>query len=899
MTTSQLLNITATEAQARATAFDVESYQVELDLSWDGEVFGSRTEVHFTAADRASIAPEYSFIDFVGDSLREVSLNGINLPTDEYHGARIALPVEHLADTNVLVVDAVARYTNTGEGLHRFVDPVDNETYLYSQFEVPDSRRVFTVFEQPDLKATFQFTVIAPDHWTVISNQPTPDPIPLELLAGAGVTGLRDDTAHHPRGHLARWEFTPTPRLSSYVTALIAGPYYSVHSTATSTTGREIPLGLYCRASIAEYLDGDNLFEITRQGFDFFEHEFNTPYPFEKYDQLFVPEFNAGAMENAGAVTFLEDYVFRGPVAEQLVERRAITILHEMAHMWFGDLVTMRWWNDLWLNESFAEFVSHVAAVQNTRFDQAWTTFSAVEKTWAYRQDQLSTTHPIVADIRDLNDVLVNFDGITYAKGASVLRQLVAYVGHDAFVEGVRRYFHTHAYGNTALKDLLGELQLASGRDLAEWSELWLRSSGINTLEPQLQLAEDGETISCLQILQSSQHSETPLRPHRAVVGCYRNDPAHPERLIRAERIELDITGETTEVHVPAGTKVPDILLVNDEDLTYAKVVLDPDSARTTIDRLSDVADSGARAVLWGALWHMTRDGVLSASAFISTLLKHLGAETHSSLIFTLIRQLNTALNRYVPASHQPQIRHTVAEKLWELATAAPAGSDTQLQFFKAFILHARHHQLEILSEVLSYGAHGQDPRLPGLVLSDELRWDALTSLVAGGYAGVTEIEAAAQADTTATGALSRHKAMAARPEAQAKADTWSRLVEADMSNTTQRQTIIGFNRVHDRAVLEPFIDQYFEVIDTVWGQRSHEMAETFAEGLFPGWDVSESTLEKASTVLASTNHSALQRVLAENRDDLIRSLRAQRAFETTPSGNHRSTGSTNETNDA
>ncbi|MEO7744755.1 MAG: aminopeptidase N, partial [Actinomycetota bacterium] len=444
------MNLTREEARERASHLTVTSYDVQLDLTSSEQTFRSETVVSFSS----STPGASTFIDLVARTVHSVELNGRALdPAVVADGIRIQL--DDLAADNLLRVVADCPYMNTGEGLHRFVDPVDKEVYLYSQFEVADSRRVFTVFEQPDLKATFTFTVTAPNHWTVVSNSITPDPEPAP-------------------GGTAVFRFEATPVLPSYVTAIIAGPYHVERDELVSSDGRVIPLGVFCRQSLAADLDAGNIVEVTRQGFEYFERSFDRAYPFTKYDQLFVPEFNAGAMENAGAVTFLETYVFRSAVPEAMVERRALTILHELAHMWFGDLVTMRWWNDLWLNESFAEWASTSAQAANTRWPWAWTTFGTAEKSWAYRQDQLPSTHPIVADIRDLQDVEVNFDGITYAKGASVLKQLVAYVGEAEFVRGLQQYFAAHAYGNTELVDLLRELESTSGRDLRGWSEQWL-----------------------------------------------------------------------------------------------------------------------------------------------------------------------------------------------------------------------------------------------------------------------------------------------------------------------------------------------------------------------------------------------------------------------------------------
>ena len=509
------MNLTRAEARERAELIAVDSYEVSLDLTRGEKVFGSTTAVKFTATPGSS-----TFIDAVTHTVHSVTLNGRELdPAEVSDGIRIQLP--DLAAENELLVVADAPYMNTGEGLHRFVDPVDNEVYLYTQFEVPDSRRMFAVFEQPDLKASFTFTVTAPSHWDVVSNSPTP--VPVETIPG------------EDGGARSVWEFAPTPRLSSYVTALITGPYQSVRSEVTSADGKVTPLGVFARKSLMQYLDADNIFDLTRQGFEFFEAQFGCPYPFEKYDQLFVPEFNAGAMENAGAVTILEGYVFRSKVTDAQVERRAITVLHELAHMWFGDLVTMRWWNDLWLNESFAEYMSHLAAVENTKFDHAWTTFASVEKSWAYRQDQLPTTHPIFAEINDLQDVEVNFDGITYAKGASVLRQLVAWVGPEEFMAGVREYFRKHSWQNTELSDLMVELEKASGRDLDHWGRLWLETAGVNTLKPELSVGEDGN-ISSFAILQSATEAQPTIRPHRLAVGFYNLDGAG-----KLERVHREI----------------------------------------------------------------------------------------------------------------------------------------------------------------------------------------------------------------------------------------------------------------------------------------------------------------------------------------------------------------------
>ena len=862
MSTAARLNITREDAADRAAALDVDVYDVVLDLTRPRGQFGSATTVSFRAADAA--VGTTTWIDFVASQAPTVSLNGQRLDTSNYDGARIA--VGPLAAENTLVVEGEADYTTTGEGLHRFVDPVDDEVYLYTQFEVPDSRRMFAVFEQPDLKAAFRFTVTARADWAVVSNQPTPEPVP----AGVDEQGRATAT----------WSFSATPRISSYITALVAGPYRSTHSELTSSDGRTIPLGVFCRASLFEHLDAENIFELTRQGFEFFESQYGHPYPFEKYDQLFVPEFNAGAMENAGCVTFVENYVFRSRVPDAVVERRAITILHELAHMWFGDLVTMRWWNDLWLNESFAEFMSTLAAAENTRYTGAWTTFSSMEKSWAYRQDQLSSTHPIKAEIRDLDDVLVNFDGITYAKGASVLRQLVAWVGQENFMAGVREYIAKHAWTNTQLPDLMVELEKASGRDLSEWTRLWLETSGVNTLRVEVDEASDG-TVSELRLVQShpdgsaTRPGEAVLRPHRMAVGFYDVDAASGA-LVRTRRFELDVDGETTVVSEAAGTARPALILPNDDDLAYAKIRLDESSWAVAGERLKDVAESLPRTLLWNAAWDTTRDGEASAEWFVRLVLANIGEESDSTVVQTLLRQVSTALNQYLPDAQSDALRIDVADRLWELAREAEAGSDSQLQFVKALAVHARTDAQTHVLESLWDGS----VELPGLELSADLRWELLTGLVAAGKAGEAEIAQAEAEDATATGALAAAQARAAVPTAEAKRQAWEQTVAGTVSNAMQRQVLTGFQRTHDASLLAPYADEYFARIEQIWNSRSHEMAEPAAILGFPSSQVSEETVNRATALVERVRetNAGLARTVAECRDDMVRALNARQA---------------------
>ncbi|MDQ0664010.1 aminopeptidase N [Arthrobacter ulcerisalmonis] len=848
------MNLTRAEARERAELINVESYDVSLDLTRGGEVFGSTTTVKFTASPGSA-----SFIDAVTRTVHSVTLNGRSLdPATVSDGVRIQLP--GLAEQNELTVVADMPYMNTGEGLHRFVDPVDNEAYLYTQFEVPDSRRMFTVFEQPDLKATFAFTVTAPPHWDVISNSPTPEP--------SEAPPAEDGTAR------SVWTFAPTPRLSSYVTALIAGPYQSVRSEVTSSDGRVIPLGVFARKSLMQYLDADNIFELTRQGFGFFEAQFGCPYPFEKYDQLFVPEFNAGAMENAGAVTILEGYVFRSKVTNAQIERRAITVLHELAHMWFGDLVTMRWWNDLWLNESFAEYMSHLAAVEATSFTSAWTTFASVEKSWAYRQDQLPTTHPIFAEINDLQDVEVNFDGITYAKGASVLRQLVAWVGPEQFMAGVREYFAKHSWQNTELRDLLVELEKASGRDLDDWGRQWLETAGVNTLRPELDVDPDGKLLS-FAILQSAVPEWPTIRPHRLAVGFY--DLNSAGKLERVHREELDVDGERTEVPGLAGLARPDLILINDDDLAYAKVRLDPKSLATATAHLKDFDQSLPRTLVWNSAWDAARDGETPARTYVELILSNVAAETDSSVILVQLRQLATTLNFYVAEEHREATAVAAVDRLWDLASGVPGGSDAQLQFIKSFALLARSaSQLDRVAGLLDGSLV-----LDGLAVDQDLRWEFVASLVAGARMGQEGIDAELERDNTSSGQNAAALAKAAIPTPEAKAAAWeSIVVKGNLSNALQGSAVTGFMRVLDRSLLEPYSEKYFAAVPGIVATRTHALAQQIVVGLYPALLTTQATIDRTDGFLASlpAESAALRRMMLENRDGVARALRARAA---------------------
>ena len=855
-------NLTRLEATKRSATVHTRSYDVVLDLTRGETLFRSTTTVRFTATPGAS-----TFIDLIAPTVRSITLNGRALdPTEVYEDSRIALM--DLTVDNELIVDADCAYMHTGEGLHRFTDPADGETYLYSQFEVPDSRRVFAVFEQPDLKASFTFTVTTPANWTVLSNSPTPEPTQTRASDGSG--------------EARTFAFAPTEPMSSYVTAIVAGPYVGTTDEYVASDGRSVPLGVYCRKSVVEYMDSEEILDLTKRGFAYYEELFATPYAFTKYDQIFVPEFNAGAMENAGCVTHRDDYIFRSRPVEARVERRAVTILHELAHMWFGDMVTMTWWNDLWLNESFAEFTSTLATAEITRWNQAWTTFQTLEKGWAYNQDQLSSTHPVAAEINDLHDVEVNFDGITYAKGASVLAALVGYVGRDNFFAGIQRYLAAHAYANAELSDLLRELEAVSGRDLSAWTRLWLQEAGVTTLRTQVTANTDGIITQAAIRQEIPADSPASLRPHRVAIGSYSLTGQGAEaRLERTGRIELDVDGELTPVPELVGTKRADILVLNDDDLTYAKVRLDEDSLARGLAHIEAFTESLPRSIVLASAWDMVRDGELAASHFLKAALRALSVEEHSSVIQGLLGRITTCLSGFLPPAVRRDLAPGTADRLLELARAATAGSDKQLQLVRALSAHAvTDEQLDAVTGLLE-----GTTALDGLDVDQDLRWDLLTGLVAAGRFGEEQIRTEEDRDRTTTGRERAAEARAAIPTPKAKQTTWRALVDdASMPNETQVRVLRGLANVERHPeLLEPFVAEYVDVIDSVWSSRTFHMAENLLTGLWSCVTVGLDGVDPAAALegwLGSHAEApaALRRIVRENLDDTRRTARAQAA---------------------
>ena len=859
-------NLTRIEAEERHGVVSAPiHYAVDLDLTVGAKDFASATTITFDAVPGST-----TFLDLIAETVTEVTLNGVALdPAAVVADSRIELA--GLTEHNEVTVKALCQYSNTGEGLHRSVDPSDGNVYLYSQFEVPDARRVYAVFDQPDLKATFDFSVLAAKSWIVTSNMPVASVEETDVVTAEGTLG------DHDAETTKRWVFQTTPVMSSYLTAVCAGPYAEWHTEYLNEDGRVVPMAQYCRQALAEAFakDVDYLFDITKAGFAFYAKTWGVPYPYAKYDQIYVPEYNAGAMENIGMVTIRDQYVFESKVTDALAERRVVTVLHELAHMWFGDYVTMKWWNDLWLNESFAEFTSTLATAEATEWHDAWATFCSGEKSWALGQDQLSTTHPIVAPINDLNDTYVNFDGITYAKGASVLKQLVFYVGRERFFQGIHNYLQKHAYANATLADLLGELEKTSGRDLRTWSAKWLEESGINTIATDVLTDEDG-TIERMTLTQTAAGESPVLRPHRLAIGFYDEDEA-TGLVTRVDRMELDVDGETTVAEAAAGKARPALILVNDDDLTYTKIRFDAASQDFAEANLHRFDDALARAVIWLAFWDMTREGEFPAERFVEMTLRLLAAETESTTFRYALSCMSATAHHYVAAGRRDGVLRHVAAELWKLAGAAEAGSDVQFQLVSAYLGYGEEGDAEFAAN--AHGLLDGSVTLEGLEIDNNLRWAILTALASVGELDDAGIDAELAKKKTTENRQFAFGAHASIPTAAAKEWAWDQAIRnTELTNSQLEAVAAGFASTSREDLIGPYAAKYFETVDWIWTNRTYHMAEALLTGLYPDHADPSALVELGDAWLAAHADAddALRRLIVENVDSSRRTLKVR-----------------------
>ncbi|MGI8336108.1 aminopeptidase N [Actinomadura scrupuli] len=845
--------LTRSEARSRARLLDVRSYEVDLDLTRGGQVFGSTTVIRFGCAEPGAA----TFVELRPAVLRGAVLNGRPLDPSSQAGGRLELP--GLALDNELRVEADMRYSRTGEGMHRFTDPADGEVYVYTQCGPDEASRVFACFDQPDLKAVLRLRVTAPRHWTVLGN-------------GAG--GQREP---------GRWEFDPTPPISSYLAAVVGGPLHSVRAEHDG-----IPLGLHCTRSLAAHLDADagEILGITRRGLDRYHELFEERYPFGKYDQAFVPELNFGAMENPGCVTFRDDFVFRSAVTGAEREVRAVVILHEMAHMWFGDLVTMRWWDDLWLNESFAEYMGHWVAVEAGPFPDAWTGFAVTRKPWGYDADQRPSSHPVAAQgIDDTAAALANFDGISYAKGASALRQLVAWVGEEAFLAGVNDHFARHRFGNADLADLLAALARSSGRDVHGWAERWLRTSGVDTLRAEMvELTGRPGTLRSASVVNlGTPGGSAPVRPHRVLVGAYDlvAGQGGPRRLVRRDRLEADLPatpGDDGTVRGPlpplARALRPDLLLVNDGDLGYAKVRLDPRSWEAVTEGLSTLEDGLSRALLWNTARDLVRDAELPPTGFLALAAAHLAAEPVVAVVEAVLDfGRRHVADRYLPASGRPAALATLAGVCTEMLRRTARDGDPGLRLAAVRGLIRCASAPDELGELREWSRAGRVPDGPDL--DPELRWLILLQLAALGAAGEEQIAAELARDPGATGRQGAARCRAALPGPEAKERAWRVLFgEGAFSRQELIATAQGFWQPARPETTAGFVERYFAEVPAT-GERGPAMARVFGGELFPVHAAAPGTVRAAEGCLSRTDLTpALRRVLADQSDDLRRAAR-------------------------
>jgi aminopeptidase N len=828
--------LTRAEAETRARDLTVQHYAIDLDLTRGEDVFGSTTVIRFTALRDCDTFAE----------LRPAALHGARLDGAALDPALLddnRLPLTGLAaGEHELRVEADMRYSRTGEGMHRFTDPADGEAYVYTQLFMADVQRVAAAFDQPDLKAVFDVEVTAPEEWTVLGN------------------GVAARTAP------GRWRMATTPPLATYFLAVAAGPF---HSVRTEHAG--LPFGLHCRRSLGPHLDRDaaELFDLTRRCFDRYHDLFTEPYPFDSYDQAFVPEFNAGAMENPGLVTLRDEYVFRSAVTPTEAQFRAVVIAHEMAHMWFGDLVTLRWWDDIWLNESFAEYMGYQVIAEATRFTGTWTDFGVSRKAWGSDADQRPSTHPVAPDpaaVPDTASALNNFDGISYAKGASALRQLVAWMGRKDFLAGINEHFARHRFGNAGLADFIDSLSSATDRDVPAWADAWLRTDGVDTLTPSASPAPGGWRLEV---------GHTGGRPHRIGVGLYDRAVAEPGRLVLRDRITLDITATSAVERRELDGPRPDLILLNDGDLSYVKVRYDEHSWETVTASLDHVPDPLSRAVAWNAARDLVRDARVAPADHLALVCRHLPAESDPAIVEGVLTFARTVVaDRFLAPELRPGALAGLAGTGRALLAAGQQG--TRLAATRAIVDAA-------ISERDAATLRGwyEQGAIPGAPEIDpELRWRLLLRLSVLGAATPADIDAELARDPSATGREGAARCRAAQPDAGAKAAAWESLFHDDsLSNYLFAATAQGFWQPEQAELTAEYVPLFYPDAVAVAARRGPAIADGIARHAFPTTVVTAESLELGRTTLADpTLTPAIRRALADRLDDLTRALRIRTA---------------------
>ncbi|MBL6956379.1 MAG: aminopeptidase N [Chlorobium phaeobacteroides] len=829
--------LTREAAETRSTLVSNTSYTLELTLKEHAAEYRGRCSVAFDYR-RGGVAPLK--LDFITKQIHAVTLNG--KATEEYLKGDFAIYLneDHLTEgRNTLEITYTSQFDNTGSGFHKFHDPEDSEEYMHTDFEPYDAHRLFPCFDQPDIKATYQLTVNGPSKWTYIHN------------ALPEHTRTNDDEV--------TIAFKRTALFSTYLFALVVGPY-----TRWEERYNQIPLGIYCRKSLAKYMDPDNIFAITREAMATLEAYFDYPYPYDKYDQVFVPEFNFGAMENVGCVTFTEHYIFRHKKLYSEHLNRANTITHEMVHMWFGDLVTMKWWNDLWLNESFADYLSYFAMSKGTLFRDALEHMYA-RKEWAYQQDQYATTHPIAASARDTIEAFSNFDGISYSKGASVLRQLQYFIGDEAFRAAIGQYFRRFAEQNTTLDDFLSIMSEKSGIDIVAWSRQWLETTGVNTL---LSRIGNGK----LRIEQQGSAKNSLIRQHAIEFTGYRQSGV---ALVINETRKIIIDGKTAEAQLKPDTA---FVILNTHDHDYVKVFYSNDALDTARRSLQTIEDPFARRLVWGSLWQMVRDNAFAPTEFIEMGIELATEEKDVSILNShIIAKIKAIVSVYLTDDNRaiwmPELNTMARERL-----ARPENSEQEQIIWFGLLLETAllPDELDYLHTLIT-GAES----VASLEIDQEKRWNIIARLMACGHAEAEQLFSNEKdLDISDLGLKKAFMVQASRPDSTEKETCWQAFTEQSSRSTDfLRYGMKGFHWHMQKELLAPYIDRFFDAVEKVYTERDVHYAGAFGHDLFPHWRQTPDMLHKIETFVneKGTNGSELpallRKQLIEQADDLKRIL--------------------------
>ena len=815
-------SLNATYAEMRAKQVKNISYNLTVNIDNKSESFSGVSTLNFELQ-KNNI--QDLTIDFDEGSVSSLLVNGI--PAEfSYDKWFITIPAAILSSgKNVIEVAYQRPYATDGSGLHRFVDPENGEVYLYTDFEPYDANRLFPHFDQPDLKATYALNVNAPSHWQIIS--------------ATRETSIKED------GDTKHWIFPASAKFSSYVFSLHAGNY-----AVWEDSFEDIPLRLFARQSLAEYVNTQEWFTPTKQSFAFFNAYFDVRYPFVKYDQIVAPDFNAGAMENVAAVTFNESYIARGEKSTQAKMSLANVIAHEMAHMWFGDLVTMRWWNGLWLNESFATYMANLAVAQASDFENTWDVFYSGTKQWAYRSDDSVNTHAIELPVASTGEALSNFDGITYGKGASVLKQLPYYLGEENFRVGVSNYLKKFSYKNTDLDDFIGELGKAANKDMQQWTQDWLYNAGLNTIKVNYQCSDD--KISQFTINQSAPASYPTLREQRVQIGLYNiND----DTLSLTSATPIMYKGASTEIKTVIGKTCPDLVYPNEADWGYVKVELDDKSLRVAQDHINAIDNTTMRLMLWQSLSDSVNDAKLSAKEFVNFATANIAGEQNVNVIRKIASSLTSALSYLTTATrleqkdYSPLYREIETLYLSLLQNAEP-GSDLQKFWYSQYINVSKTNKHLINVENILLGRMNFD----GLIIDQDKRWiliDKMNRYQHGNYQALLIAEKIK--DNTDTGVKNAIYAEVVRPEAENKAKWFTILIDnpEKLKLSTLRYIMWGLFPAEQEALAEPYKAKILAHITKLNEGSDLALLESFTSNLLPAKCRAESEQELAELITA------------------------------------------------